>query len=120
MKSSQSTIEEAVAFLCAQKDANLDVSVRSVAWQFGISHATLERRLEGGLTNPLAQESRQKLTAAQEKWLVNWVIEEARQKLHPTYDRVRQMAQLISNSNGITETIDKRWIDAFKSRNPQV
>jgi hypothetical protein len=54
MKSSQSTIEEAVAFLCAQKDANLDVSVRSVAWQFGISHATLERRLEGGLTNPLS------------------------------------------------------------------
>jgi hypothetical protein len=49
MKSSQSTIKEAIAFFRAQKDANLDVSIRGVAQQFGISHATLGRRLDGGL-----------------------------------------------------------------------
>jgi hypothetical protein len=120
MKSSEAQIQAAISDFKSQENADAAPSIREVATNHAVSHVTLGRRLAGGLTNKEAHLDEQRLNVAQEKWLTNWIIEENRQGMAPSYDRVRAMAQLFTISNGNTTPIGIKWVNLFKSRNPEI
>jgi hypothetical protein len=108
MKSSESQIQAAISEFRPQENGGVAPSIRKVAADYGISHVILGRRLAGGLTSKEAYQDEQRLNLAQEKWPINWIIEENRQGMAPTYNRVRAMAQLLANSNSDISLIGVR------------
>jgi hypothetical protein len=93
-------------------------SVRSLASDYAIPPSTLRDRLNGRTDAVSAQLPRQKLSPDQERWLVDWIIEEHSLWRAPSHAMVREMANCIARVNGDDVPVGKNWIDGFKARNP--
>ncbi|KAJ3870375.1 hypothetical protein F5051DRAFT_293143, partial [Lentinula edodes] len=57
----------------AYLNSNGKLSVRGVAKAYDISHTTLQRRIEGGVSRAEAHAHEQNLSPAQEGILVEWI-----------------------------------------------
>jgi len=93
-------------------------SVRSIASDYAIPPSTLRDRLNGRTDAVSAQLPRQKLSPDQERWLVDWILEEHSLWRAPSHAMVRDMANCIARANGDDVPVGKNWINGFKARNP--
>jgi uncharacterized glyoxalase superfamily protein PhnB len=90
----------------AQREANMqeaiahaklheEESARAVAGRFKVSHSTLLRRLDGGISRAKAREPSQLLSSAEENTLVRWVMRFAAGGSPIPPELLRDLAQLI-------------------------
>jgi hypothetical protein len=95
-------------------------SVRAAAKAYGISRTTLQARVNGRTNRATSHEYRQRLTPAQETFLVQWILDEESYGRPPTHARLRQMATRLLSAGGETRALGKNWTEGFLSRNTAV
>jgi len=95
-------------------------SIRACAEDFGVARSTLQEQLQKPTTASLGQEHRQRLSFRQEKWLVNWILDEDNRAFPPSHARAREMATRCLAQNGDFQPLGKKWVDGFRRRNPEV
>jgi hypothetical protein len=94
--------------------------MRACAKAYGIPRSTLHDRLNGSQNYVASHEHQQRLTAAQERILVGWILSEESCGRPPTHPRLREMAGIILRANGDTQPLGKLWVSSFLRRNPDV
>lgn len=95
-------------------------STRETARLFDIPLSTLRYNLKLGDTQGMAFEAQMRLCRREEKFLVEWILQEDRIGWPPTIQRVRDMATLLAKAHGDEKPIGVNWIQGFKRRNPEV
>ncbi|KAK4158617.1 hypothetical protein QBC43DRAFT_350363, partial [Cladorrhinum sp. PSN259] len=86
----------------------------------GVSPSTLQRRLCGQRTATEAQEERQRLSALQEGYFVNWILHKESCRHAPSKVEVRALVAKILLEGGNTQPLGKNWIDGFLDRNKEI
>ncbi len=98
-------------------------SVRQAAKKYGVGKTTLQRRLNGVLSQKGRRAPNNKLQPAEERALVNWILEIARRGF-PAYiiDVKRIATQLIIHRGSSTPPpeIGKLWVYRFLKRHLSV
>jgi hypothetical protein len=112
----EQTIQDAI------RDYNNGVfkSLREAAKHYRVPHQRLSDRIGGKTTKQQARVSQQALSPAQERMLVQWVIDLETLGQAPTHASIREMAGLISKLNGGPTHIGKGWVIRFLQRNPDI
>lgn len=95
-------------------------SIRAAAAANDIHHSTLVRRLQGHQSPSLSHESQQLLSNQQEALLKSWIIDLEAQGHAPSYRAVRDLAGIISESNGGPRRVGLNWLPRFLERHPDV
>jgi hypothetical protein len=95
-------------------------SIRSVALDYGVDKSTLSRHRVRPTSRLLGQESNQRFSWRQERFLVDWIIEEDMRGYAPSRTRVHEMAQKLLRANGDDKPLGKKWIEGFKRRNKDI
>lgn len=110
------------AIQSALRDLNSGVfkSQRQAARAYGIPRSTLQSRLQGCQPHASAHSNQQRLTPEQERFLVEWILEEDTRAQPPSHPRVREMASRILQMNGDHAPLGQLWVPHFIARNPQV
>lgn len=92
-------------------------SIRQAARLYNVSDTTVAGRLRGRLPPSTAQMANRKLTPAQERSLVQWILSMDERGMAPTIDYTRRMADLLlSERTGSTETVGACWVRRFVER----
>lgn len=94
------------------------MSVRQAAKTFRLSRYFIRGRLRGRPLRRDAQSSLQSITPAQELFLVNWVLLQARLGWEPPRNRFRLFAQCLFAASGGQTTLGKDWHTRFFKRWP--
>jgi len=106
-------------------------SVRAAAAFFKVHYRTLQRRVNGGLTQSTSQEMRQILTNAEEDTLVRWIKQYTNSGAHITNPLLKdlaiqiRLARVTYASRLLPPTtplmhINNKWIQRFQARHPEV
>jgi hypothetical protein len=95
-------------------------SQRKAAKAWGVPRSTLQERINGRQPNAIAHSNQQRLTPEQERFLVEWILEEDSRAQPPSHPRVREMATRILHMNGDYEPLGQLWVPHFITRNPRV
>ena len=95
-------------------------SVRAASTAYKLPRTTLRDRLAGATNRNASHEHQQRLTPAQEDFLVDWILEQDLQGFPPSHARVREMASQILRMNGDIIPLGKDWVTGFRKRNPKV
>ncbi|KAF1813824.1 hypothetical protein P152DRAFT_433358 [Eremomyces bilateralis CBS 781.70] len=90
-------------------------SLNQCADEYGIKRSTLRSRLNGSISHQDGAKRFQKLSPYQEKWLVEWIIEEEVAARAPSYARVRQMAEAIARENGDDAPCGNHWTEGHST-----
>jgi hypothetical protein len=111
-----------LAIQSAIRDLNSGVftSQRKAAQAYGVPRSTLQERLQGRQPNVIAHQHQQRLTPEQERFLVEWILEEDSRAQPPSHPRVREMATRILHMNGDYQPLGQLWVSHFVARNPRV
>ncbi|KAI1006729.1 hypothetical protein K3495_g1485 [Podosphaera aphanis] len=91
---------------------------RAVAKQYSIPFSTFRDRLRGVPDRSARNQNQQRLSSEQEKFIVEWIIEEDTRACPPWHPRGREMATRILEANGDRNPLGKIWIPHFLKRNP--
>jgi hypothetical protein len=84
-------------------------SIRAAGAAYGISESTLRSRLNGTPNRRAAHQYRKRLSVLQEKFLLDWILEQEAQGFPPTHARTRDMATQTIRINGDTRELRKRF-----------
>jgi hypothetical protein len=95
-------------------------SIRAVGTAYGILESTLRARLKGTPNRRTAHEYRKRLLVLQEKFLVDWILEQETQGFPPSHARTREMATQITRMNGDTQPLGKRFVSKLIRDNPRI
>ncbi|KAI0992576.1 hypothetical protein K3495_g15609 [Podosphaera aphanis] len=95
-------------------------SQRAAAKQYSIPFSTVRDRLHGVPDISARNQNQQRLSPEQERFIVEWNIEEDTRDGPPSHPRVREMASRILEANGDRNPLGKIWIPHFLKRNPRV
>ncbi|KAI0992357.1 hypothetical protein K3495_g15829 [Podosphaera aphanis] len=95
-------------------------SQRAAAKQCPIPFSTFRDRLHGVPDRSARNQNQQRLSPEQERFIVEWILEENARAWPPSYLRVREMATRILEANGDRNPLGKIWIPHFLKRNPRV
>jgi len=98
-------------------------SVKAAAVAFGIPRSTLRDRLNGATDRSTAQQTTQRLTAQQERSLIDWIKELKAQGNPPSHTVIREMASKIETTSNPTSSpipIGNHWVDRFIRRHPEI
>ncbi|KAK7190388.1 hypothetical protein PSPO01_03363 [Paraphaeosphaeria sporulosa] len=87
--------------------AGVYTSLRAVAKAYHIPRSTLQGRLSGASNSALSHQHQQRLTPAQEDFLVDWILDEDARACPPSHARAREMANRILRMNGDTQPVGK-------------
>jgi Tc5 transposase DNA-binding domain len=112
----QARIAEALAELTGPSNP----TIRAIAKKHGVSHQTLQRRLNGGVSRQIARQQQQLLSPEQEQLLVSWILMLEAEGHAPTHDTVREMASQISRFLGGSNTVGSKWLPRFFTRHPEI
>jgi hypothetical protein len=112
--------ELAIQSAISDLNTGLYSSQRAAAKAYGIPLSTLHGRLRGATSSALSHQHQQRLTPAQEDFLVDWILDEDARACPPSHARVREMANRILRMNGDSQPIGKLWISHFIKRQPRV
>jgi hypothetical protein len=100
-------------------------SIRAYADAFSVSYSTLSYRLSGRVSRSTAHESKQILSAAEEKALVKWITRLSTVGCPITPPLTRDLAEEIQKRRVALSPlkrpyppIGKRWLDRFRKRYP--
>ena len=81
---------------------------------------TLRNYLSGATNSALSYQHQQRLTPAQEDFLVYWILDKDARVCPPSHARAREMANRILRMNGDTRPIGKLWVSHFIKRQPRI
>jgi len=98
-------------------------SVKAAAAAFGIPRSTLRDRLKGATNRSTAQQTIQRLTAEQERRLIDWIKELEAQGNPPSHTVIREMVSKIETTSNPTSNpapIGNHWVDRFIHRYPEI
>jgi hypothetical protein len=95
-------------------------SIRAASRAYGIPESTLRARLKGTPTRRSAHQYRKRLSIRQEKFLVDWILEQEAQGFPPSHARCREMATQILYMNGDTQELGKRFVAKLIRDNPRI
>jgi hypothetical protein len=95
-------------------------SIRAAAKAHKISDTTLRRRLAGIGPHRTAHAKNQRLSAKQEDFLVEWILEEAERHSPPSHARARDMASRMMRMNDDDKKLGHNWLWKFCQRHPSV
>jgi hypothetical protein len=95
-------------------------SIRAAGTAYGIPESTLRARLNGTPNRRTAHQHRKRLSVLQEKFLVDWILEQESQGFPPSHARTREMATQIIRMNGDTKELGKRFIPKLIRDNPRI
>ncbi|KAJ8111260.1 hypothetical protein OPT61_g6103 [Boeremia exigua] len=112
--------ELAIQSAIADLDSGVFKSVRAAARWWGVPRSTLQGRAAGQLPHAIAHSNQQRLTPGQERFLVEWILEEDTRGAPPSHPRVREMATRILHMNDDYEPLGQLWVPHFIARNPRV
>jgi hypothetical protein len=84
-------------------NAGVYTSLRAVAKAYHVPRSTLQGRLGGASNSALSHQHQQRLTPAQEDFLVDWILDEDARACPPSHARAREMANRILRMNGDTQ-----------------
>jgi hypothetical protein len=90
-------------------------SIRAASVAYDVPWSTLSRRVKGCPARRDTRPASSKLTKTEESTLVEWILSMDRRGLAPTYDIVRQMANLLLQKRSQTQatpplTIGQNWV----------
>jgi hypothetical protein len=98
-------------------------SVKASAAKFGIPRSTLRGRLNGATDRSTAQQTTQRLTAEQERGLIDWIKGLEAQGNPPSHTVIREMVSKIETTSNPTSNptpIGNHWVDRFIRRHPEI
>lgn len=116
-KLSERDMQEAISFV------QNGVSRTKTAECFGISKATLSRRVKGTQPHSKSHEIDQKLSKLQEDEVEAWILHEELCGRAPTKSLVRDFAQEVAyglDRDERQQPLGKNWVDRFTSRHPKI
>ncbi|KAF8824188.1 hypothetical protein HHX47_DHR8000488 [Lentinula edodes] len=99
----------------AYLNSNGKLSVRGVAKAYDISHTTLQRRIEGGVSRAEAHAHEQNLSPAQEGILVEWIKVQGHRGVPLSLASVADYASDIAG-----KAMGKNWLDRFRTHHPEL
>ncbi|KAF7912091.1 uncharacterized protein EAF01_001112 [Botrytis porri] len=97
-----------------------DQSIRKAALDYGIPRATLQDRINGGLSHRLSTQNQQKIAPIQEKQLASWILIQEALGVSPTHRQIREIGEILLIQREEDPTLGKRWIRNFIRRNPEI
>jgi hypothetical protein len=112
--------EVAIQLAISDLHAGLYSSQRAAAKAYGVPESTLRNRLNGATNSALSHQHQQRMTPAQEDFLVDWILDEDARACPPSHARAREMANRILRMNGDNNPVGKLWISHFIKRQPRV
>lgn len=96
-------------------------SQRAAAAAHKIPRSTFRSRLDGGTSDSRSSHThQQRLTPAEEQFLVEWILEQDLQGLPPSHARTREMAARVLLMRNETRPLGRKWTEHFVRRNPRV
>ena len=106
-------------------------SVNAAARAHGVAESTLRARVKGRKSRAEANETKQLLSQAEERALIQWILEVSKAGYPPRKPQVREMAEQIrrgriSKINDVSITlveyppIGEQWVDRFLQRHPSL
>ncbi|KAF5391019.1 hypothetical protein D9757_003918 [Collybiopsis confluens] len=94
-------------------------SLRNIAEEFCVDKMAILQKYNGGHTIQEQNATKQKLTAAEEKALADWVIERCSQALPPNRIQIRLHAEHIRQQHHPDkDSIGDAWVTRFLARHP--
>ncbi|XPS75829.1 hypothetical protein M3J07_007895 [Ascochyta lentis] len=112
--------EAAIQLAIHDLNSGVFTSQRKAAKAYGVPRSSLQERLKGRQPNAIAHHQQQQLTQEQERFLVEWILEEDLRAQPPSHPRVREMASQILQMNRDHAPLGQLWVPHFIARNPQV
>jgi hypothetical protein len=112
--------EQAIQLAIADFTSGVFPSIRATARAHHLPESTLRSRINGGRSRRTAHEFQQRLTSAQEEFLVDWILEEDAQGRAPSHARTREMAARVLKMVNDTKPLGQNWLSGFLQRNPRV
>ncbi|CAK5276522.1 unnamed protein product [Mycena citricolor] len=93
-------------------------SIETIAREHGVSYGTLHRRTKGGKSRSEASEKKQRLTAAQEWSLVQFICESADMGLPLSHRQIEEYVNGVRQAIHGTDCdlVGKQWVFAFLDR----
>jgi hypothetical protein len=104
----------------AVREVQQGTSQRSAAKRWHIPRATLQDRLNGGISHAEAHECRQRFSRQQEKLLSRWICHLAALGVPPTQAQFEEFASRILVVHGDSQPLGKHWVQGFLRRNVEV
>ncbi|KAI4732336.1 hypothetical protein E4T50_17082 [Aureobasidium sp. EXF-12298] len=95
-------------------------SIRAAGAAYRIPESTLRARLNGTTNRRTAHQHRKRLSVLQEKFLIDWILEQETQGFLPSHARTREMATQIIRMNGDTQPLGKRFVSKLIRDNPRI
>jgi hypothetical protein len=91
-----------------------------VAAEIGVHASTLSRRRRGHTSSRKAAIPQQKLSPAQENFLVEWSVHEERAGRAPRVQDLRRVAHMLLKECGDARPLGKKWHHGYIQRNPGI
>lgn len=110
--------EEAIQKAIADVQNGVYTTTLAAAKANGIDITTLRRRIAGSVSRKTRGESQRRLTPPQERFLMDWIIDQHHLGCPPPHNRIRDMAQRILRMYGETTPIGMGWVSHFLKRCP--
>ncbi|GAB0132367.1 hypothetical protein EsDP_00000807 [Epichloe bromicola] len=104
----------------AVREVQQGTSQRSAAKRWHIPRATLQDRLNGGISHAEAHECRQRFSRQQEKLLSRWIFHLDALGVPPTQGQFEEFASRILVVHGDQQPLGKHWVQGFLRRNTEV
>jgi hypothetical protein len=95
-------------------------STRAAGAAYGILESTLRSRLNGTPNRRAAHQYCKRFSVLQEKFLLDWILEQEAQGFPPTHARTRDMATQIIRMHGDTKELGKRFIPKLILDDPRI
>jgi hypothetical protein len=98
-------------------------SVKAAAAAFDIPRSTLRDRLNGATDRSAVKQTVQRLTAEQERGLIDWIKELEAQGNPPSHTVVREMVAKIETTSNPTSNptpTGNHWVERFIHRYPEI
>lgn len=104
----------------AVREVQQGTSQRSAAKRWHIPRATLQDRLNGGISHAEAHECRQRFSRQQERLLSHWISHLVALGVPPTQGHFEEFASHILVAHGDQQPLGKHWVQGFLRRNTEV
>ena len=96
------------------------LSRKKASSKYGIPISTLHDRAHGATSKKQSKIRTQRLTPAQERFLVDWTLHEEATGRAPSRRQITEFAQQILLESHDENPIGGRWVDRFLARHPDV
>lgn len=100
----------------AKTDGTKKSGLRPIADKHGVCYRTLGNLVNGGTSISAFNASKQKLSAAEERVLVDFILISADRGIPLSYANVRTHADGIIEAQGGTEKVGNNWLERFLTR----